>query len=152
MLTVCHELSQGIHPEESRSVRYARISEGNGSRTTGTFSPYNRVCFLSSDGLDSPLAQASDADEAKAHTREIEGQLQKISQAMYDQRSGESEEETLARAMRDPEVASIMQDPVIQQILQQAQSEPRALQDHMKNPMIREKIQKLVAAGIIKTR
>ena len=38
------------------------------------------------------------------------------------------------------------------QILQQAQQEPGALQDHMKNPIIRSKIQKLIAAGIIKTR
>ena len=54
--------------------------------------------------------------------------------------------------MRDPEVAGIMQDPVMQSILQQAQSNPAALQDHMKNPGIRAKIQKLVAAGIIRTR
>lgn len=96
--------------------------------------------------------QASDADEEHKHTHEIEQQMTKISQALYDQRSGESEEETLSRAMRDPEVASIMQDPVIQQILQQAQQDPKALMDHMKNPMIKEKINKLVAAGIIKTR
>lgn len=45
-----------------------------------------------------------------------------------------------------------MNDPVMQQILQQAQSDPGALQDHMKNPGVREKIMKLVNAGIIKTR
>jgi stress-induced-phosphoprotein 1 len=45
-----------------------------------------------------------------------------------------------------------MNDPVMQQILQQAQGNPAALQDHMKNPGIRQKIQKLVNAGIIKTR
>lgn len=90
---------------------------------------------------------------------------------MYSQRAGESEEETLQRAMRDPEVAGIMNDPVVQQvshyldlsevtttnvvcfkILQQAQQDPKALQDHMKNPMIKAKIDKLIAAGIIRTR
>jgi len=45
-----------------------------------------------------------------------------------------------------------MNDPVMQQILQQAQGNPAALQDHMKNPGVRAKIQKLVAAGIIRTR
>jgi len=45
-----------------------------------------------------------------------------------------------------------MSDPVMQQILQQAQSDPKALQDHLKNPMIQKKIQKLVNAGIIRTR
>jgi len=45
-----------------------------------------------------------------------------------------------------------MNDPIMQQILQQAQSDPKALQDHMKNPVVRQKIQKLINAGIIRTR
>jgi stress-induced-phosphoprotein 1 len=45
-----------------------------------------------------------------------------------------------------------MNDPVMQQILQQSQQNPAALQDHMKNPVVRAKIQKLIAAGIIRTR
>lgn len=45
-----------------------------------------------------------------------------------------------------------MTDPVMQQILQQAQQNPSALQDHMKNPIVRDKIMKLVNAGVIKTR
>lgn len=100
--------------------------------------------------------QASDVDsEAEGgakHTQEIQAQLNKCMHALYAQRSNESDEQTLERAMRDPEVASIMQDPVMQSILQQAQSNPAALQDHMKNAGIRAKIQKLIAAGIIRTR
>ena len=45
---------------------------------------------------------------------------------------------------------SIMQDPVMSAILQQAQSDPAALQEHMKNPSVRAKVQKLVAAGVIR--
>jgi stress-induced-phosphoprotein 1 len=45
-----------------------------------------------------------------------------------------------------------MNDPVIQLILQQAQWNPSALQDHMKNPIVRQKILKLVDAGVIKMR
>jgi len=96
--------------------------------------------------------EAQDADEEKKHATEINDQIQKVTMAMYTQRAGESDEETLQRAMRDPEIAGIMSDPVMQQILQQAQTEPGALQEHMKNPIIRSKIQKLVASGIIKTR
>ena len=48
---------------------------------------------------------ASDADEEHKHTAEIEGQMVKISQALYNERSNETEEQTLQRAMRDPEVA-----------------------------------------------
>ena len=38
----------------------------------------------------------------------------------------------------------------MQSILQQAQSDPAALQEHMKNPQIRSKIQALIAAGVIR--
>lgn len=98
------------------------------------------------------IQEASDHDTEKAHTKEIQQQEFKIQQDLFTQRGSESQEETLARAMRDPEVAEIMSDPIMQQILQQAQSDPQALQDHMKNPGIRTKIQKLVNAGIIRTR
>ncbi|KAJ9480164.1 Heat shock protein STI1 [Pseudozyma hubeiensis] len=86
------------------------------------------------------------------NAREIQALMSKCMNELYSQRSGESEEETLQRAMRDPEVAQIMQDPVMQSILQQAQGNPAALQEHMKSPIIREKVQKLIAAGIIRTR
>jgi stress-induced-phosphoprotein 1 len=42
------------------------------------------------------------------HTREIESQMQKCMTEMYAERSGETDEQTLERAMRDPEVAKIM--------------------------------------------
>ena len=45
---------------------------------------------------------------------------------------------------------SIMQDPVMQSILQQAQTNPAALQEHMRNASVRSKIQKLMAAGVIR--
>lgn len=45
---------------------------------------------------------------------------------------------------------SIMADPVMQAILQQAQSNPAALQEHMKNADVRSKVQKLIAAGVIR--
>jgi stress-induced-phosphoprotein 1 len=45
---------------------------------------------------------------------------------------------------------SVLQDPAMQSILQQAKSEPAALQEHMKNPQVRTKIQKLMAAGVIR--
>ena len=47
---------------------------------------------------------------------------------------------------------TILQDPIMQSILQQAKGDPAALQEHMKNADIRNKVQKLVAAGVIRTR
>lgn len=48
---------------------------------------------------------AQDADEEHKHTAEIEQQMVKISNALYAERSNETDEQTLQRAMRDPEVA-----------------------------------------------
>ena len=120
------------------------------------------------------IQEANDHDVDRQHTKEISQQELKCQQALFSQRGEESQEETLQRAMRDPEVAvrykfllvlflllsliivlnhqGIMNDPVMQQILQQAQNDSGALQDHMKNPSVRQKIQKLVNAGIIRTR
>ncbi|KAG6866007.1 hypothetical protein C0991_009679 [Blastosporella zonata] len=90
------------------------------------------------------IQEARDADVEHKHTAEIQGQELKAQQALFSQRGEETQEETLERAMRDPEVAGIMNDPIMQQILQQAQSDPGALQDHMKNPVVKAKIQKLI--------
>lgn len=42
---------------------------------------------------------------------------------------------------------SVLQDPIMQSILQQAKGNPAALQEHMRNPEVRTKIQKLIMAG-----
>lgn len=49
--------------------------------------------------------QAAEVDEEKKNSREIQEMVVKCQQALFSQRTDESEEETLARAMRDPEVA-----------------------------------------------
>ncbi|KAI1772136.1 hypothetical protein F4818DRAFT_449722 [Hypoxylon cercidicola] len=85
-----------------------------------------------------------------ANAREIDQQQQKALQAMYSARENETEDQTRERLMKDPEIMTIMQDPVMQSILQQAQSDPAALQEHMRNPNVRSNIQKLIAAGVIR--
>jgi stress-induced-phosphoprotein 1 len=85
-----------------------------------------------------------------SHSREIETQLQRCVNAMSNANAGASEAEILERAQRDPEILGILQDPIMQQILGQMKEDPSAVQEHLKNPMIREKIQKLVNAGIIR--
>lgn len=58
-------------------------------------------------------------------------------------------EEVRRRAMADPEVQAIMRDPAMRIILEQMQNDPKALQDHLKNPDIAAKIQKLFESGLI---
>ncbi|GAD96261.1 heat shock protein STI1 [Paecilomyces variotii No. 5] len=96
------------------------------------------------------LEEAREHDVEGKHTREIEQQQQKALEAQYSARAGETEQETAERIQRDPEIMSILQDPVMQSILQQAKSDPMALQEHMKNAQVRMKIQKLMAAGVIR--
>jgi len=61
-------------------------------------------------------------------------------------------EEARKRAMQDPEVQEILRDPAMRLILEQMQTERHAVQDHLKNPEIKAKIQKLIEAGLIQVR
>lgn len=61
-------------------------------------------------------------------------------------------EEIRKRAMADPEVQQILRDPAMRLILEQMQNDPRALQDHLKNPDIAAKIHKLLESGLISIR
>lgn len=99
------------------------------------------------------LELATQNDAEKKHTQEISQLSYKIQSALYEERSKETEEQSQARIQSDPEIMSILQDPVMQSILQQAQQNPSALNEHMrKSPAIGAKIQKLIDAGVIKTR
>ena len=51
------------------------------------------------------LQAGTEHDESGQHAKEIQQTEYKIQQALFTQRGTESSEETLARAMRDPEVA-----------------------------------------------
>ena len=94
--------------------------------------------------------EAHNHDEGGKNAREIDAQSQKAMEAQFSSREGETEEETMARIQKDPEIVSILQDPVMQSILQQAKGDPAALQNHMQNSDVRGKIQKLIAAGVIR--
>merc|ERR1711872_221927 len=58
-------------------------------------------------------------------------------------------EQVRERAMNDPEVQQIMSDPAMRMILEQMQSDPQAVQEHLRNPAIMQKIMKLKDAGLI---
>ncbi|CAK9301983.1 unnamed protein product [Gordionus sp. m RMFG-2023] len=68
------------------------------------------------------------------------------------QNQSQSVEDIKQKAMQDPEVQSILTDPAMRMILEQMQNDPSALKEHLKNPNIAEKIQKLLEVGIIQIR
>ncbi|KAL4878292.1 hypothetical protein BJY04DRAFT_196209 [Aspergillus karnatakaensis] len=102
---------------------------------------YSRAIDACSDALE---------HDDGSHARELEQQQQKVLDAQFSARAGETEQETMERIQKDPEIMSILQDPVMQSILQQAKGDPAALQEHMKNTQVRLQIQKLMAAGVIR--
>ncbi len=65
---------------------------------------------------------------------------------------GTNDRERGARAMEDPEIRNIMTDPVMQQVLQDMSNNPASAQQHLSNPEIAEKINTLIAAGVIQTK
>jgi stress-induced-phosphoprotein 1 len=58
-------------------------------------------------------------------------------------------EETRRRAMGDPEVQKILNDPAMRMILEQMQNDPQAIHEHLKNPAIAENFKKLRESGLI---
>jgi stress-induced-phosphoprotein 1 len=62
----------------------------------------------------------------------------------------EGGEEAARRAMSDPEIASIMQDSYMQLVLGEMQKDPSRIQDYLRDPSIAAKLNKLIAAGILR--
>lgn len=59
------------------------------------------------------LQKATEADVEKKHTRELESNMSRIMMEIQNERSSQTDEQTYEQAMRDPEVAQIMSDPVM---------------------------------------
>lgn len=81
--------------------------------------------------------------------------LQKVMMAISYGRQNmtdEEKKEQAAHAMADPEIQGILQDPVMQQVLKDFQENPAAGQQALRDPIMRAKLEKLIAAGIIETR
>ncbi|XP_049369790.1 hsp70-Hsp90 organizing protein 3-like [Solanum verrucosum] len=60
--------------------------------------------------------------------------------------------ERQAKGMQDPEIQNILTDPVMGQVLADFQENPKAAQKHMKNPLVMNKIKKLISAGILQVK
>jgi len=80
--------------------------------------------------------------------------LRKVTQQINygrSQMTDEQKKEQAAHAMADPDIQAILQDPVVQQTLRDFGENPASAQQAMNDPGMREKIQKLIAAGVVET-
>ncbi|KAL1199067.1 Hsp70-Hsp90 organizing protein 1 [Cardamine amara subsp. amara] len=75
--------------------------------------------------------------------------VQQINKANRGDLTPEELKERQAKGMQDPEIQNILTDPVMRQVLTDLQENPSAAQKHMQNPMVMNKIQKLISAGIV---
>ncbi|KAH7659512.1 stress-induced-phosphoprotein 1 [Dioscorea alata] len=78
--------------------------------------------------------------------------IEQINRTNRGDLSPEELKERQAKAMQDPEIQNILSDPIMRQVLVDFQENPKAAQDHLKNPQVMHKIQKLVSAGIVQMR
>ena len=88
-------------------------------------------------GIDSANAQAQQG---------LQQTQMKIAQGMQ----GGNDEERVRRAMADPEIAQIMQDPMLRIALEQMRTNPQKAQEYFQDPNLAPKIQKLIQAGILR--
>jgi len=80
--------------------------------------------------------------------------LQKVAHMVNQGTANMTEDERkerAAHAMADPEIQSILTDPIINQILKDFNENPSAAQAAMTDPVIRGKIEKLIAGGVLQT-
>ena len=68
------------------------------------------------------------------------------------QQSGAGDAEAQQRALADPEIQQILTDPMIQQVLKEMREQPEAAQGYLRDERIRAKLNKLIAAGILRTK
>ncbi|KAJ2006860.1 Hsp90 cochaperone [Coemansia thaxteri] len=96
------------------------------------------------------LEEAKLRDEDKKNAVEISQIEVKAYTAISEQNARQTPEEALARAQANPRIAAVLANPVMQNILQQMQSDPRAAREHLKNPAVASNLRKLIAAGIVR--
>ena len=78
--------------------------------------------------------------------------VEKTQKAIYmsnSQQSPEEQQQRAQRAMADPEIQSILNTPEVRNALNDLQSDPKSIQNIMKNPSLAQKIDKLIQAGVI---
>merc|ERR1719265_2504414 len=80
------------------------------------------------------------------------GRQQVIAKISETQSSGKVDEEQIRHAMADPEIQNILKDPQINIFLKRLQENPaEAQKEMMADKKLAEAVQKLMAAGILRT-
>lgn len=95
------------------------------------------------------LEQDKDNEELKDGMKRCAEAINRFNRGDVSQ---EELKERQQRAMADPEVQNILKDPIMAQVLNDFQQDPKAAQKHLTNPEIMKKLNKLISAGIIQVK
>jgi stress-induced-phosphoprotein 1 len=136
----------GAHPEAVKDCNKAIAIDPNFARAysrKGTSLYFMKELKQSLDAFKAGLA-------IDPENQELRDGLQKTAAAINQANSEKDPDQRASEAMRDPEIAEIMQDPVMRMVLQQMQEDPKAAREHLKNKIIADKIDKLIAAGVLR--
>jgi len=105
---------------------------------------------------DKAMATYQQGLDKDPNNEELKSAMQRCVETLNRFSRGDASPEELAarqqQAMQDPEVQTILSDPIMRQVLNDFQENPQAAQKHMQNKDIMKNIQKLVNAGIIQVR
>ena len=106
---------------------------------------YEKAMATYQQGLD----RDPDNEELKSAMHRCVDQINRFNRG---EASAEEMQQRQQKAMADPEIQTILSDPIMRQVLNDFQENPQAAQKHMQNKDIMANINKLVAAGIIQVR
>lgn len=98
------------------------------------------------------MKKGSDAADAFQKALDIQPDNQEALDGYSKSICSSDPKEMRERALQNPEIQEILKDPAMQMILSQGQSDPKALAEHLSNPEVAKKFQKLMEAGIISVR
>ncbi|VFR01952.1 unnamed protein product [Cuscuta campestris] len=74
---------------------------------------------------------------------------EQVNKAFHGAQTPEELKEKQAKAMQDPEIQSILSDPIMRQILNDSREHSAAADEHFRNPILKNKFYKLLLAGIV---
>lgn len=76
--------------------------------------------------------------------------LERTIMRINEESSQEADPERAARAMEDPEIQAILRDPTVAQVLNDLKESPASAQAALRDPSIMKKLERLVAAGVLR--
>ncbi|EKE37365.1 TPR repeat protein [Entamoeba nuttalli P19] len=114
---------------------------------------YNRKAFshFCMKEYNKALTEYEHALKIDPNNAEATSGITTVQNAIMGASNAETDEERLRHAMADPEIQSILTDPMMRNILDDMGKNPASATKYLQDPEVRSRIEKLIAAGIIKT-